>query len=243
MENPQSRTIADVFNILDCWRHLPKFRLEPQIAPFFSLFLGDVFRENKKLDVEIHPIVIPEFLLKVDVLAEESTSVCCKKHTCPFNPKPACSNRSYNVDYLVLSQCGTKVFLVELKTDMESVRDEQNCYLKRACSAGIGSLVCGVREIRKTTEKKKKYEHLLHRLSKLGFCGNVKEGAKECKVVYIQPHKDGKKDNSDFKYIYFNDVADVVQGHGELGVLFANYLRAWTEPAGERNPAKIAHYR
>ena len=240
MENTGSRTIADVFNILDCWRHLPKYRLEPQVAPFFSLFLRDIFRENKKLGVETHPIVIPEFPLKVDVLANESTPVCCERHTCPFNPKPDSSNRSYNVDYVVLSQCRTKVFLVELKTDMDSVGTHQQCYLKRAAAVGIGPLIKEIPEISQASRKQNKYGHLQHRLSKLGFCGNVKK----CNVIYVQPKQpDDDERIESFTYIDFEDVADVVQRYSELGAVFANYLRQWTDSPGERKPEQIPHYR
>ena len=236
MENPQSRTIADVFSMLDCWRHLPKYRLEPQVAPFFALFLSDVFRQNKKLDVEIHPIVIPEFPLRIGTLRDKC---CCQEPNCPLR-NGAHPNQSYNVDYFVLSQSRTKAFLVELKTDMGSIVADQQCYLKRAAEVGIGPLIEGVTEISKNSRKGQKYVHLQHRLSKLGFCGNVKK----CGVIYVQPEqpKDNERVES-FTYIDFEDVADVVQGCGELGAIFANYLRQWTDPAGERKPEQITHYR
>ena len=269
MEKPQSRTIADVFNILDCWRHLPAYRLELQVAPFFALFLGDVLRW--KFGVEMHPIVIPEFPLKVDTLAKE----CCgQEQKCPAK-NGAHPNQSYNVDYVAFSQDLATAYLVELKTDMGSLNTKQQCYLHKAASTCIRHLICGAIEISKNTAKptRTKYIHLLHRFSKLGLVDipnsqdlyhltfptpqrgdkwlealkqvvpTVGQKWPERKVVYIQPQKDKRNDKDDFEYIYFSDVANVVQGHGELGVLFANYLRAWTAPAGERNPEEIAHYR
>ena len=246
MDNAESRTIADVFNILDCWRHLPAFRLELQVAPFFALFLRDVM--SWKFGVQMHPIVIPEFPLKITN-----------------------GNQSKNVDYLLFSEKRDSAFLVELKTDMSSIDPEQKKYLCRAKAAGMEQLTTGIVEICGNSDKKAKYIHLLDRLSKLDLvsiqkseelyaqtfpkpkrgwskvfrenCSNADGTWPKCEVVYIQPdrHKDDDKDG--FEHLYFNEVADVVQGHGELGVLFANYLRSWTEPAGERNPAEIAHYR
>ena len=44
----KSRTVAQMFNILDAWRHLPGYRLEGRLAPFFELFLQDVLGESLK---------------------------------------------------------------------------------------------------------------------------------------------------------------------------------------------------
>lgn len=268
MDNTESRTIADVFNILDCWRHLPAFRLELQVAPFFALFLRDIL--TKTLRVELHPIVIPEFPLKIGTLRK---SARCQNEPCPINKSKASNDQSYNVDYLVFSKDLTIAYLIELKTDMDSVNREQQCYLHRAKSTGIDELICGVIQISKKPENRRrtKYVHLLHRLAALELFSiqdaeklydktfpKPKKGWSEafrfdpadpvktqtCEVVYLQPSQpDETQRVQSFRYVDFNDVADVVQGHGELGVLFANYLRAWTEPAGERSPAKIAHYR
>ena len=60
----------------------------------------------------------------------------------------------------------------------------------------------------------------------------------ETKVVFIQP-KRGESDVCGFKYIYFEDVANIVQRHGDLGCMFANFLRQWTKEAGSPDPRKI----
>ena len=65
-----SRTVAHLFNILDSWRHLPGYRLEGRLAPFFELFLLDML--GKCLDVELHPVVIPEFPLRKGTLDGEN---------------------------------------------------------------------------------------------------------------------------------------------------------------------------
>ena len=69
----QSRTIADVFNLLDRWRHLPAYRLEPRVAPFFALFLRDVL--STRFGIQLHDIVIPEFPLRIGTLYPKKESV------------------------------------------------------------------------------------------------------------------------------------------------------------------------
>ncbi len=261
MENSDSGTIEQVFKNLDCWRHLPAYRLEPSIAPFFALFLRDVL--SKKLKVELHQIVVPEFPLRIGTLQKTGESGTGT----PKVSGKAGKNQSYNVDYLAFSRDLTKAFLVELKTDIDSVSTKQQCYLKRAAEVGIGELVGGIIEICKETEKQTKYVHLLHRLSKLDLV-SIPDGTElydltfpqprrgwsnalcqvkakcsadepKCEVVYIQPNLgDAVKG---FKYVYFDEIADIVQGFGELGGIFAQYLRKWTAPAGVRDPRDVTH--
>ena len=98
-----------------------------------------------------------------------------------------------------------------------------------------------------------KYGHLLYLLSELdlvsapssrnGNWKNAFDGVQatvdrqnwEIKVVYIQP-----TEKTDFEYIYFNEVADVVRERGELGCMFAKSLRQWTSLAGSRDPRGTA---
>lgn len=237
----ESRTMADVFTLLDRWRHLPAYRLEPNLAPFFGLFLRDVLTAH--FGVPMHRIVIPEFPLRKGTLSGQGSDG---------------SNQSQKVDYVAFSEDIKTAYFVELKTDMGSVREEQNEYLEKARSVGLRELVAGVICICKATEMKWKYCHLLFLLSELGLVTPPKpeevdginvgdlsfdwrsafEGVKpteagdktEVKVVFIQPRDDS------FEYIDFPAVADTVQKTGDLGCMFANYLRQWTEEAGLRDP-------
>ncbi len=65
-------------------------------------------------------------------------------------------------------------------------------------------------------------------------------------VIYIQPYKDKpgrttSESNEGFKYIYFEDVAKIVQCFGDLGSDFAHYLRKWSEDPGLCDPRTVAH--
>ena len=76
---------------MNAWRHLPGYRLEGRLAPFFELFLLDVLGEC--LDVELHPVVIPEFPLRKGTLDGNNGS-----------------NQSYNVDYVAFSMDRREAF-------------------------------------------------------------------------------------------------------------------------------------
>ena len=109
-------------------------------------------------------------------------------------------------------------FLVELKTDMDSLRESQSQYLLDTRRVGLKALVKGVIEIREATKKKEKYGHLLYLLAKLGLVSppssrngnwrNAFDGVQatvdkqdwEIKIVYIQP-----TEKPDFEYIYFDE--------------------------------------
>ena len=244
-----SQTVAHMFDLMDAWRHLPGFRLEGRLAPFFELFLLDVLGEC--LDVELHPVVIPEFPLRKGTLDGENGS-----------------NQSYNVDYVAFSMDRRTTFLVELKTDMTSIDDDQKEYLSNARNMGVGPLVEGIVRICETKgiRKRSKYVHLLNLLAKLELVVNPNRdklfqmtfpkprpgwtkafGVKpdvigkleHTRVIYIQPYESTEK-NPYFKYIYFRDVAEIVQRFGDLGSVFAHYLRKWAEDPGRRYPRTVA---
>ena len=249
-----SRTVAHMFNILDAWRHLPGYRLEGRLAPFFELFLHDVLGEC--LGVELHPVVIPEFPLRKGTLDSDNDS-----------------NQSYNVDYVAFSKKKARkrktVFLIELKTDMSSIDGDQKRYLCKARKMGLRPLVDGIIEICKATDYRMKYAHLLQVLASLELVSicepeklyqaaqsrttwrdalksglvstNVDEIRQCIRVIYIQPRKPNcetseTESDQDFKYIDFEDVADIVQRFGDLGCIFANFLRQWTKDPGWQAP-------
>ena len=72
-------------------------------------------------------------------------------------------------------------------------------------------------------------------IKKLGI---NKQSDSQTKVVFVQPIKD-RSDESSFEYIYFEEVANIVQRHGDLGCIFANYVRQWIEKAGSPDPRGI----
>ena len=257
-----SRTVAHMFNLMDAWRHLPGYRLEGRLAPFFEYFLHDVLSEYLS-GVELHPVLIPEFPLRKGTLDGNNGS-----------------NQSYNVDYVAFSMDRRTAFLIELKTDMSSIDKEQEKYLRCAREKGFGPFVCGIKEICEATDYKSKYTHLLHLLAQLelvkitdvgklyrhsfpaprrGWTETLRKGVKpdvegkleHTRVIYIQPRESNGESSETkadpdyapdpFEYIYFTHVAEIVQRFGDLGSVFAHYLRRWSEDPGRHYPRTVAH--
>ena len=241
MTDSNTPTVSDVFKLLNRWRHLPGYPLEGRSAPFFALFLRDILRDRFG---EMHDVVIPEFPLRQGTLDSGD------------------SNLSYNVDYVAFSKDKGTAYLVELKTDMDSKRPKQEEYLCKARKVPFSSLVEGVRELAKGSDKKQKYVHLLHRLSEAelvskcdelygksfpkcvpGWTKAIKklQFERKCwktKVVFIQPEK-GKSASCAFEYIYFGEVANIVKQHGDLGSTFAKFLKQWIEEPGSVDPKTL----
>ncbi len=261
-ENGASRTFADVFRLMDNWRHLPGYRLEARSAPIFALFLRDVL--SRRLNVDLHPLIIPEFPLHAVTLygKEKLDEMRAGKKRAPRD------NQSYNVDYVAFSRNRQTAFLVELKTDMSMLSRAQEEYLCLARERKLGPLVSGIVEICKESKKRRKYVHLLHHLANLGLVSmdqrdalyeetfpTPKSGWKKVfesvkatvdgklqstRIIYIQPRMPNEeKRKDDFEYIDFDQVADIVQSLGDLGRVFADYLRAWRRDPGKLEPRDI----
>ena len=258
--------LEDVFRTLDRWRHLPAYRLEPNLAPFFGLFLCDILRECLETKLGTRPIIIPEFPLHKGVLFKKTCTEADERGAFGEGDD---NHLSVNVDYIVFSQPLDKVYLVELKTDMASVRDKQIKYLKKAREADFDDLLKGLIKICETTAYKQKYIHLLHHLesiklvtplniedgklyektfpkiergwTKVFQCNpNLENSPLEKDVVYITPTGNTDKlKEAGFHEIGFECVAETVWKRGGIGREFAYYLRKWIEPAGVADPRKF----
>lgn len=173
--------------------------------------------------------------------------------------KTADTNHAYRVDFLALSKDLKTAFLVELKTDMGSKSKDQEKYLEEARNKGLAYILSELIGIASNSDSRKKYVHLLVALSNLGILilpcqlitamskrkprysenlvNKVKVSLSTCtkiEVVVIQPKPEEKTERKDFRYIYFDQVADIIEEEGELGELFACYLRKWTTDPGNR---------
>ena len=223
MTNP---TIDDVFELLDKWRHFPNYQLERRADIYFAMFLPDV------LKARYGPCeIIPEFPLRHGTLG--------------INETPRDENLSVKVDYAAFTKDPQAVYFVELKTDLASISDEQNCRLKKAEGMEFKELVTGVCKLRKRAkgQHKEKYDHLLNRLS--GLC--VLELAQKPEIVYILPscNPSNKREKKLLKeveefadcIITFKEFADAVKGRGEIANRFALSLLEWAEvDAGSAPP-------
>ncbi len=232
MENLTTKSdarIAALFDRLDAWRHFPAYQLERRADIFFALYLREVI--EGELGVEVAEPVIPEVPIK-----------------------HAHSAQSFKADYLLCRTDHAVVYLVELKTDPRSRRNEQDVYLAKAAEAGIAALLEGIRDIVLATNHRRKYFHLLNELSKLGLLRlppdlenqmfskskpnvvsllreiSFTEVQPKLEVVYIQPLPSETSDHIDFECF-----AKYVAAHPDpLSQRFSESLLRWRTAAGER---------
>ncbi len=201
-------TIDDVFNKLDEWRHYAGFPLEARAHPYFGLFLVEVFAEH--LEVPVKPTIIPE----IPYLMNDSNS------------------QSPKVDFLALSSDCKCAYLIEVKTDMNYLDQNQGDKLATAAANGINHIMGNIRRAANPTKKssRMKYQCLLNALDNLEV-----QTSTETKVIYILPRMPvSKKETNDVahvrkfaKILYFKEVARVVKRHGALGERFAQSLCEW----------------
>ena len=145
-ETNEYPTIADLFGLLDRSRHLPAYQLERLAGAFFALFLPEVI--EKALSKIKRPL-IPEFPIK----------------------KPD-NNQSQNVDYFALAEDCKRAFLIELKTDMRSIREKQIGDLQRTKrDKDLLDLIKDVKRLAQNPNKptRQKYVHLLSHLRDLNL--------------------------------------------------------------------------
>lgn len=210
-------SIDAIFDNLDKWRHYPNYQLERRADIFFSLYLPEIM--HKKFGYEIEAI-IPEFPIRIGEISSNE------------------NNKSFKIDYVAKAKNDKIVILIELKTDDASRRPEQDDYLKKALAKRFDQLLEGVIKIYDATNFKKKYNHLLRELERLGFIkvesgGNIRVAKDEYKtsMVFIQPNAKSEDKQS----IGFEEIANIIEKRQDpLSLRFSKSLREWSKSkAGE----------
>ena len=200
-------TIECVFDLLDRWRHLPAYQLERRADIFFALFLPEVLEKvlsKGNSQVKIKRPLIPEFPIRTDNANNY--------------------NLSKKVDYFALSKDDDRAFLIELKTDMESIDPNQICFLKRTAEKGIAKIIEGALKICRKTKERAKYVHLLENLSKLG----------------LVKHKDGGRDvHEELDQLYKNAIP-VDQCREDWKSKRSSQGREFKKVLGNVVPAKVS---
>ena len=226
--------LEQVLSQLDRWRHLPKYRLEQHVDVLFGMTLPSVIRSKFKTDGKLH--VIPEFPIKTG------------DH-----------ERTFNVDFAVLTHGGGEVYLVELKTDSKSIKEEQLCQMRGKGRRQFRCLLDDICDVAKASPEKAKYLHLICELERAGTMKVGKEikdldpcdlrgfkAAAKClsakktvtsipELVLISPRRDQVKAcTRDFHCIDFREYADLISP--PLERTFARYLGEWQSEAGKKRP-------
>ena len=205
--------LNELFSNLDSWRHLPAYQLERRADIFFSIYLPDLLFGKFGVQVEG---VLPEFPVRKGTIGPESTG-----------------NLSDKIDYLIKVKDTNRVIFVELKTDENSRRSDQDRYLEKAKQVGLTKLLDGILAIYRATQSRKKYRYLLGSLQNMGFIalgdGNtfrVIPADYDIQIVYIQPNNPENHEN----IISFQEAAHIIQQHGdELSLRFAQSLLEWAD--------------
>ena len=142
--------LQTIFHHLDRWRHLPAYQLERRADIFFSAYLKGMVEEFTGTDLEDQ--IIPELPVKRDIIWTDKAS-----------------NQSVKIDYTLFSKDRRRVYLVELKTDAASRRDDQDWMYETVSSAGLQRILEGIKAIALKSKAYQKYYHLLASLAELGF--------------------------------------------------------------------------
>jgi hypothetical protein len=223
------RQIDTLFNRMDAWRHLPNYQLERRADIFFSLYLPEVL--EAKFGFPVAEQIIPEFPVRIGTIYPDI----------PID-------KSYKIDYIALSADANKAIFVELKTEGQSRRDNQDKYLIASRESGFPALLGGVLQIFRATKSKRKYFALLEHMESMGLLRIPKEMkhlmslsslrgvAEACRgieitstvtesiIVYVQPNGDG----SDI--ISFENFRAVIQKNDDpVSQRFARSLQEWAE--------------
>ena len=226
--------VAEIFDLLDQWRHLPDYQLERRADIFFALFLPNFLKE--KFELPHAPDLIPEFPLRLGTLYPDRSS-----------------NQSCKVDYLAITKDRGRAFLIELKTDSTSRREKQDHYLEVARVAGLPAMLAGLLKIVEASVHKSKYCCLLRALEGLKLlelplalnaaiesnefsCVNsclsevaLRQVNPQIEVLYVQPVAHRPND------VGFPELADWLEAQpNDIGTRFAQSLRIWNADAPGR---------
>lgn len=154
----QNNELTRVLEKLDEWRHLPKYRLESHIDVLIALCLPHIIRSMFAVGDKLS--IIPEFPLHKKIVLDKQS----EKN----------NHRSINVDFAAFSEQRNCFYLIELKTDNNSLKGKRNqdrvCKLETAKMEGAAKIFCGVINCAQNSsvQTQFKYRHLISKLQKIG---------------------------------------------------------------------------
>ena len=176
------------FEMMADWKCLPAYKAEPRIDSLVGYYLPEFMAEYLGQDIVG---IIPELPIR-------------KATVKPQLEKTFEADRSYKVDFYLLGTNGIH-YLIEFKTDSGSRRENQDAYLMEAEGLGMNALVDGICQIAAVSTYKKKYNHLLTKMTDLGILddnGKFSGKSNRIEIVYVQPAKGNEtKMCVDFEWI------------------------------------------
>jgi hypothetical protein len=222
------KKINKLFDFLDDWRLLPSYQLERRADIYFAIHLEEILKASRSKLVSEHGTmgIIPEFpILKRIINNQES------------------SNLSFKVDYAVFFENSAKFLLVELKTDMNSIDEDQYKDLLKTQQLPLRTIVDGVKTIYDGSNYKyrPKYKQLIKKLHSFGIVdieGNFKYDLNQEKanseLFYLMPGYDKKNIVPKVETITFDDAKNgLSQEKDPLTIRFCKSLTRWAEPEND----------
>lgn len=131
---------------MDEWRHLPTYQLERRMDIVLSFLIPDIVRKEFDLTPDHDLEIIPEFPLHKGLI---------------INDNDEGDNQSVKVDFALFSKQERRIFLVELKTENNSIDETQLKNMRKAKKAGANKLLNGVIKCAQNTASPRKYAHLI----------------------------------------------------------------------------------
>ena len=234
------KELDKIFEYLNDWMKLPKYQLKRKVDRFFSIYLEEIL--SKKLEIRKKQIkeILPEFPLRKEKKTGKEIYA------------------SNNADYAVFVAENEKIkmYLVELKTEMDSISGIQKEYYKTAKGKKLKEILKDIIEIEKKSDQWRKYDYLLGKLERLDLIkinkDNGKNYRKEWKVITDNINKDKieviyitpiNPENCEYTNITFKDVREFLKnGEGEFVKNFINLLvniEKYNEEEKNRRKSKL----
>lgn len=214
--------VDKIFEHLNDWIKLPKYQLERRVDIFFSIYLSKIL--DKKLGIKREQIkeILPEFPLRKEMKDG--------KETCASN----------NADYAVFVEKNgkLKMYLIELKTEMNSISEAQKEYYEIANGKKLSRVLQDIIEIEKNSSQWRKYDYSLKKLENLKLVKLDNDNGENRRkswslnrdtnvddkidIIYITPIKQEK---SKYLSITFKDVREILKNEkGEFVKKFIDLL-------------------
>ena len=240
--------VASIFGLLDKWRHLPAYQLERRADIFFALFLPDVLNHHlskRKRGIEIDRRLIPEFPLKrredngskkADYLALSTD----RKHAFLIELKTdsaSLKTDQFEDQFYFLKDVAEHRDMHKLLRDLKCIIKTTKPCKRRKYFHLLKTLndLELVKELPPSLEKRifvDNHGSYSPVVDKIKFVSSVPDSLE---IIYVLPTATEDFKTIDFgaffrtfsETIDFGTFADTVENRGEIGRVFAHYLRNW----------------
>lgn len=188
-----------LFERLGADRLLPKYQFERRVDAMLAMFLPELVAQLYGGTVEF---VVPEFPLKKSANLRTSNVDALLRHVAPDGT-------------------GSWLF-VELKTDSQSINDDQKTSYRAAVERGMAGLLEDLLKVRDGSDETQKYEALQSRLA-----GSPESASWPIRVLYVAPVRiDARELGPGGRSVTLAELARLdLKEHGDVWHVFRELLR------------------